>query len=279
VRDFAKETAAMVKLVSVAGNSAEGELIYRRAGCIACHAIAGIGGNFGPDFSSIGASAPLDYIIESTLNPAAKVKEGYHGFAFTMKDGSVMSGIPASETATETIIRVGPGAELPVTKANVLKKENIGSLMPPGLIDALPPKDQQNLFAFLSQLGRPGPFDASKANVARIWSFASVAPGAQSKAADPLSYATTLVSGQLPKADLPAQPYASARFSAATATKAPLILTGAKEAWLNNQPIQLNNGRYEASLPPGTYTLTISVDSNAPHIAARCDDLTFLDVK
>ena len=41
-----------------AGNSADGELVYRRAGCVACHAIGGVGGNFGPDFSSIGASAP-----------------------------------------------------------------------------------------------------------------------------------------------------------------------------------------------------------------------------
>ena len=277
VRNYAEETAAMVKLVSVAGNSAAGELVYRRAGCIACHAIAGIGGNYGPDFSSMGASAPLDYIIESTLNPAAKVKEGYHGFAFTLKDGSVMSGIPVSETATEIIIRVGPGAEMPVIKANVLKKENIGSLMPAGLIDALTPKEQQNLFAFLSQLGRPGPFDTSKANVARVWSFGSVAPGAQAK--EQPSYSTTLVNGLLPKADLPAKPYASARFSAAKATKSPLILTGAKEAWLNNKPIPLTNGRYEVAIPPGTHTLTIHVDSNAPHIAAQCDDVTFLDVK
>jgi putative heme-binding domain-containing protein len=279
VRDITQEIAALVKSVPEGGNSSEGERVYRRSGCIACHAIAGIGGNYGPDFSSIGASAPLDYIIESTLNPAAKVKEGYHGFAYTLKDGSVLSGIPESETATEIIIRVGPGVELPVTKANVLKKENIGSLMPPGLVDALSLGDQRNLFAFLSQIGRPGPFDASKANVARIWSFSSIPPGAQSKASDPVTFATTLVSGQLPKADLPAQPYASARFSVATATKTPLILTGAKAAWLNNQPIQLNNGRYETPIPPGTHTISISVDGTAPHIAAQCDDVTFLDVK
>ena len=278
-RDFAKETAALVKSVPESGDSAEGERVYRRSGCIACHAIAGIGGNYGPDFSSIGASAPLDYIIESTINPAAKVKEGYHGFAYTMKDGSVMSGIPESETATEIKIRVGPGAELPVTKANVLKKENIGSLMPAGLIDGLSPNDQRHLFAFLSQIGRPGPFDASKANVARIWSFSKVTPGTQGTAGDPVASAVTLVSGQLPKSEIPAQPYASARFSAATATKSPLVLTGAKAAWLNNQPIQLNNGRYEAPIPPGTHTLTITVDGAAPHIAAQCDDVTFLDVK
>ena len=278
-RDFAAEIASFVKSVPEGGNSADGELVYRRAGCIACHSIAGIGGNFGPDFSSIGASAPLDYIIESTLNPAAKVKEGFHGFAYTMKDGSIMSGIPARETATEIIIKPGPGVELPVIKANVVKQENIGSLMPPGLIDALSPADKRNLFAFLSQVGRPGDFDASKANVARIWGFTGTAPTANAKAEEQPSYVTTLVSGKLPKTDLPSKTYGSVRFTASSATKAPLILTGAKEAWLDNQPIKLNNGRYEASIPAGTHTLTISVDSSAAHIAARCDDATFLDVK
>ena len=119
--------------------------------------------------------------------------------------------------------------------------------------------------------------DTSKVNVARVWSFGSVAPGAQAK--EQPSYATTLVSGLLPKADLPAQPCASARFSLAKATKSPLILTGAKAAWPNNKPIPLTNGRYEAAIPPGTHTLTIHVDSNAPHIAAQCDDVTFFDVK
>ncbi|MEI6537861.1 MAG: HEAT repeat domain-containing protein, partial [Verrucomicrobiaceae bacterium] len=128
-RDFTAEIASLVKAVQSGGDPAEGEMVYRRNACIACHAIGGIGGNFGPDFSSIGASAPLDYIIESTLNPAAKVKEGYHGFAFTMKDGSVMNGIPARETATEVIIRPAPGAEIALVKANIVKKENIGSLM------------------------------------------------------------------------------------------------------------------------------------------------------
>jgi hypothetical protein len=88
-----------------------------------------------------------------------------------MKDGSVMNGIPARETATEVIIKPGPGVEMPLMKAKIVKKKNIGSLMPAGLVDALGDGDKRNPFSFLSQTGRLGPFDANKANVARIWSF------------------------------------------------------------------------------------------------------------
>ncbi len=277
-RDFATEIASLVKAVKAGADPVEGELVYRRAGCIACHAIGGGGGNFGPDFSSLGASAPLDYIIESSINPAAKVKEGYHGFAYTMKDGSIMNGIPVRETTTEVIIRPAPGMELPLIKANIVKQENIGSLMPPGFVDVLDAKSKLNLFAFLGEIGKPGPFDASKANVARIWIF-SASPPEGPAIKDSAAYISTLVNGQLRKEELPDKPYASARFTASTATKQPLILTGAKSAWLDGKPLTLTNGRYESTIPAGQHTLSISPDKSAPHLKAQCDDVTFLDVK
>ena len=45
--------------------------IFRRKDmvCLKCHAIAGAGGQVGPDLTSIGASAQVDYLIESILLP------------------------------------------------------------------------------------------------------------------------------------------------------------------------------------------------------------------
>ena len=45
--------------------------------------------------------------------------------------------------------------------------------MPSGLVDALTHQEQLDLFRFLSELGKPGPFDASKGNVARYWKVAA----------------------------------------------------------------------------------------------------------
>ena len=47
-------------------------------GCVNCHAIGGAGGQVGPDLVSIGASAPVDYLVESILQPNKAIKEGYH---------------------------------------------------------------------------------------------------------------------------------------------------------------------------------------------------------
>ena len=43
------------------------------------------------------------------------------------------------------------------------------SLMPAGLLDNVLSQDRIDLFRFLSELGKPGPFDATKGSVARVW--------------------------------------------------------------------------------------------------------------
>src|SRR5262249_22819758 len=69
-----------VAAVQAKGDPARGEAVYRRKelSCVACHAIGGAGGKVGPDMTSLGASAPVDYLIESVWFPNKKIKEGYH---------------------------------------------------------------------------------------------------------------------------------------------------------------------------------------------------------
>lgn len=274
-RDYSAEINAMISNIQKGADPADGEVVYRKNGCAICHAIGGAGGKLGPDLSSLGASAPLDYIIESVLNPAAKVKEGYHAFAFSMQNGTTMVGIPARENATELFIRPGPGVEIPLIKADIQKRENIGSLMPAGLTEALDGVAKRNLFAFLGEIGKPGPFDASKGNVARLWIFDDQPPGALAKSAHP-SPAYTLISGQLPKEFNPGRLYATARLTAASPTRSPIILTGVKAAWVDDKAIELKDGRYTGSLAPGNHALTVEVDPNAPYFKAQCDDVNFL---
>ena len=277
-RNFTAEIAGMIANIQKGADPADGEIHYRKAGCTLCHAIGGAGGKLGPDLSSLGASAPLDYIIESVLNPAAKVKEGYHAFSFKMKDGAVMTGIPARETATELFIRPGPGVELPILKANILSRDNIGSIMPAGLIDALDFVPRRNLLAFLGEIGKPGAFDASKSNVARLWVFDDQPPGALAKSAAPTPV-YTLINGQLPKEFNPGRLYASARFTTASNSSKPLVLTGVKAAWLDYKAISLKNGQSNFAISAGNHVLTVEVDGASPYFKAQCDDASFLGDK
>ena len=63
----------MIAEVAKKGNAARGEAVYRKPAlaCMTCHAIGGAGGVVGPDLVSIGASAPVDYLIDSIFDDVA----------------------------------------------------------------------------------------------------------------------------------------------------------------------------------------------------------------
>jgi len=154
------------------GDPYRGEWIYRRAdlACLTCHAIGGVGARVGPDMTSIGASAPPDYLVEAVLLPNAKIKEGYHSLILTIKDGTEFTGTLARETPQEVILRTAAGTEQAVPKADLEKRDQgTLSLMPAGLLDPLNEQEQLDLFSFLSRLGKPGDFDAAQGGVARYW--------------------------------------------------------------------------------------------------------------
>jgi putative heme-binding domain-containing protein len=165
------EIIALSKLVNKSGDPIKGEMVYRKLelGCVSCHAIGGAGGKVGPDLTSIGASAPLDYLVESIYYPNRKIKEGYHSVVIETKNNQVLFGMLENQNEDEIFLRDVANQRSTVLKRNIRKQTQGNSLMPSGLIDRLAKQDQIDLFSFLSRLGKKGDFDASKGNVARVW--------------------------------------------------------------------------------------------------------------
>ena len=154
------------------GDPVRGEFVFRRSdlACMTCHSVGGAGGKVGPDLTSIGASAPVDYLVESLLLPSAKIKEGYAAVNLETKDGQSLTGTLARETPEEVVLRNAAGAEVSVAKQTIQSRQNGSiSLMPGGLFDTLASQERLDLISFLSRLGKPGEFDASKGGVARRW--------------------------------------------------------------------------------------------------------------
>jgi putative heme-binding domain-containing protein len=277
---------AWAKLVQERGNSAKGELLYHsnRLNCVQCHQIGGAGGRLGPDMSTIGASAPLDYVVESVLMPAAKVKEGYHGVNYTLTDGGAMTGVPFEENATAVRIRVPGGMELDVPKAKIKSSEIIGSLMPAGLVDALSEEEKINLFAFLGSVGRPGTYDASNGGVARSWRILAKADDALAgRALSGAGAAYTLTDGRLlpehwemplAMAGAAEEVFAVAKFQLGAKAKVDLAVSGGEKVWVDGQPFQPGARAFEA----GEHTLTVSVKSKSlpPVLKVTADNARFV---
>jgi putative heme-binding domain-containing protein len=164
------ELNQLIDDVAGQGNAQRGEAIFRRAEttCLKCHAIAGAGGRVGPDLVSIGASAQVDYLIDSILQPSVKVKENYHSLTVVV-DGRITSGVKVRETDKELVLRDVEDREISLPLDAIEEKIEGGSLMPVGLADSLTRAELVDLVRFLSELGKAGPYAVSNARVARRW--------------------------------------------------------------------------------------------------------------
>lgn len=166
------EMEAMMQQVATMGDAKQGEAIYRRVAlqCVACHAIGGAGAVIGPDLVSIGASAPVDYLIDSLLEPSKKIKEGYHTTFVTLKNGNSVAGAIAREDANELVIRDAVGNENRLPKAEIASNQiSPVSLMPPGLTASLREDEFIHLVRFLSELGKDGAYKTPSNRFVRHW--------------------------------------------------------------------------------------------------------------
>lgn len=146
----------IVAEVKAKGDARRGAEIYRRAelACVSCHRVGDEGGKVGPALDAIGSAQPLEFIIGTVIEPQREVKEGFETVRLTTKKGTEFIGIIVAGNDSELVLRDPAGTEHTVAQADVAKREMIGSLMPAGLTDNLPPEDLRDLFAYLAQLGK-----------------------------------------------------------------------------------------------------------------------------
>ena len=156
-RITAKEMAAFVQEIRSQGDSRRGAEIYAKSelSCAVCHAIAGQGGDIGPDLSSLGTAQPVEFILGAVLEPNKEVKEGYIAFEITTTSGDVHHGYIARESPQEVVMRdIALRDEVRLRKDNIASRVQRGSAMPPGLADTLTRAELRDLIRFLSELGR-----------------------------------------------------------------------------------------------------------------------------
>ena len=161
----------LVAEVGTTGNAHRGEAIFRRQElqCAKCHAIAGAGGRVGPDLISVGASAQVDYLVQSLLTPNSKLKENFHSVVILTDDGRVVTGIPVRQNDDEVVLRDAEDREIIVPTDSIEEKKDGRSLMPDGSVDSLTKAELVDLVRFLSELGKVGDFAIGNERVVRRW--------------------------------------------------------------------------------------------------------------
>jgi putative heme-binding domain-containing protein len=290
------ELKQMIADITKQGDPARGEAVYRRKDqlCSKCHAIAGAGGQVGPDLSSIGASAQIDYLIESILLPNKAVKENYHAVLVTLKNGRTYTGIKVQQDETRLVLRTAEDREITLPRKDVDEEAPAGSLMPEGLTDNLTHGELTDLVRFLSELGKVGPYSVGKERLARRWQVLEASPQAvgvlqrgglvAATAEDPLllwTPAYSTVAGVLPldavsRLELrkEANPVGLVRcqLDVSTAGAVRLRLNSIKglTAWLDGAPLDVK-ATMAIDLSAGVHTLTFAVDLAERREGLRCE--------
>jgi putative heme-binding domain-containing protein len=280
------ERSALVAEVLRKGDPARGEEVFRRnaSQCLKCHAVAGAGGRVGPGLESIGASAPVDYLLDSLVEPAKAVKEGYHATVVATIDGRVLTGLKIRQTDQEIVLRDSEDREIAIPMTAVEEQKPAGSLMPTGLTDTLSRAEVIDLVRFLSEMGKLGPYAVSpQARLVRRWQVLdppAIAPkGAgvdplQALALDPKldwSPAYSKVAGDLPADVLPTIPYrvsaaqiGLARAEVEVTTPGPVRFRLAPvplALWLDGRKVD-PQAQIDLPLTAGLHTLTVALPAD-----------------
>jgi putative heme-binding domain-containing protein len=294
-----EEMRQMVANVLEKGDPARGETVFRRKdqACLNCHCVGGAGGQVGPDLAGIGASAPIDYLIESILEPNKAIKEGYHALVVGTKDGRLFTGIKVRETSDHLTLRDAQDKEIVIPLASIDEKSIGGSLMPEGLADPLTRQEFLDLIRFLSDLGKIGPYSLPKAPMVRRWLVLERDPaaldhlrrsGLAAAASNHSSFnwvpAYSRVSGTLPLDAVPSFEwklpatndarevgFLRCQLDVSTAGKVKLAVNSAAglSAWLNGLPFTTGEEMI-LDLTPGLHTVTFSVTLHDRNSGLRC---------
>ncbi len=214
----AEEVKGFVADVLKSGDPVRGEAVFRRKElqCVACHGIGGSGGQVGPDLTSVGASAPADYLVESLLLPNKQVKEGFNALRVVTVDDRVHLGVKVREANGLLVLRSPDDKEITISVKDIAERGDTRSLMADGLTDSLTRQEFVDLVRFLSELGKIGPYAPSKSRVVRRWQLIEPTAAnmnfarrtritATAEAENPFTWspAYSFVSGDLPLAELP----------------------------------------------------------------------------
>lgn len=145
------------KLLAAKGDAQRGAELVSMSGkmavCLACHIVHGIGRDFGPDLSKVGARLTREQILESLHQPSKMIAKGYETWTLALKDGSVQTGFVVNPGDAAVTLKLPTGQPQTYERAQIKsQKAQPVSLMPEGLLQSMTEQEAADVIAFLAGL-------------------------------------------------------------------------------------------------------------------------------
>lgn len=278
-----EEVAKLAEEVVAKGDAARGELIFRRAelSCTRCHGLNRGGGQIGPDLSAVGGSSPVDYVVNSILNPNLAVKEQYVTKIYVLASGKILTGVVIDSDDNRVLIRDSQGNTVTIPTADIDDEAEGKSLMPQGLTKFLTHEEVLDLAKFISELGKPGPYGLRPIPSIQRWKVMANPPAeltadvphlehirelVLSSQPDQWTSAYAMFSGKLPLAELRQDKkpmtlilQGEVKVNEAGPVSFDIASTEKYQVWLDDQPAEAKS-KVEANLQPGIHKITVRIE-------------------
>lgn len=124
------------------------------AQCIRCHIVNGEGSEVGPDLTRIATTLTRRQLLESMVDPNARIAPGYGSVRLTLQNGESVSGLLKGETE-ESVIVAGAEEERVIPRSEIADE----AYSPSGMFDMselLTRKELRDLVAYLMSLDGSG---------------------------------------------------------------------------------------------------------------------------
>jgi putative heme-binding domain-containing protein len=139
--------------VKMRGNGVRGQQVFKET-CSKCHRIGNIGFEVGPDLKTIANRARED-ILTQILNPNANIAPGYEDYMVETRDGKLITGIIARQTANTVTLRRALGEEDTILRSNIADLRSLSvSQMPEDLAQAISVQGMADLLEYLKSLNQ-----------------------------------------------------------------------------------------------------------------------------
>jgi len=140
-------------ILAKAGDPKNGEALFfnKEMKCVNCHKIGDKGVSLGPDLSAVGKERTRAELLDSILQPSAKVDPKFASYLVKTHDGRSFTGLLVKRDAKQAVLRDGENKELVLAADNIeaIQPSRL-SLMPDGLAAGLTPQEAADLVAYLA---------------------------------------------------------------------------------------------------------------------------------
>ena len=151
-KQAARLDSLLAELKSFPGDIRRGQAVFNstKAACVACHKLGYLGGNVGPDLTSLGAARTERDLLESIVYPSASFVRSFEPMIVATKSGEELSGVLKKDAPDEIVLATGPGSEVRLARNDIIEmRPGTVSVMPQGLDEQLTRQELSDLVTFL----------------------------------------------------------------------------------------------------------------------------------